>query len=218
MVNIVYNDELNTALKKFYLHQISPLNVADIYYKYKLYSAANAYYTITIDSLLNKQDNYTKSYCFLQMANCYYYQQLDNKLGDWQVDTIFHLCKESVAHDYTNIKAHILLTKAYELMNQVKNAYYEAEFVINNLYLYDIESQEDFNVIVDFCIHFFDLCESHFVIKYDDVYKTIINYLSNNELCTYEMLQNVIERINNHKANVNQEEINTINGTAFDNL
>lgn len=203
--NIIYNNELCDIIKKFYLRECTEVEVADIYYKYKLYSAATSYYTIAIDSKLNQIDDKFKSYCFCQMAKCYYYQQLDREWSPWQLDTIHHLCKEAIAYDYTNIKAHMILSEAYERLDQVKNGYYEAEFVINNLDLYEVESKQDIIDIIEFCKHFFDLAEAHFVIKYEDMFIKIINYLSNNDYFNYDMIKDVMERIDKHRAILNND-------------
>ena len=54
--------------------------------------------------------------------------------------------------------------------------------------------------MIEFCKHFFDLAEEHFVIKYEDMFMKIINYLSNDEHFTYDMIKDVIARIDKHRG------------------
>ena len=54
-----------------------------------------------------------------------------------------------------------------------------------------------------FCKHFFDLAETHFVIKYEDMFMKIINYLSTNDYFTYNMIKDVIARIDQHREILN---------------
>ena len=96
------NKEINTALKKFYNREISALEIGDIYFKYRLYSAASSFYNIELFDILNTKQYERKSYCFQKMGECYLSQQLDGNFSDWQLEMINELFTEAITFNQYN--------------------------------------------------------------------------------------------------------------------
>ena len=212
MEYISNNKELNKAIKLAYQHRIQPYELADIYFKNKLYSAAVSYYTAQLNVLHINNDNNLecKSYCFGKIAECYYNQQKDHNFSGWQLSMIYDMCQESIIHDEFNYKSYLICGKCLILMNKYKEAYFIYYKFIMNLDKYNIK-EEDLYLILDVIYEFFDLCEIYHIIRYDNIYKQILNGLNKYNYVSYDTLNLIHDRYKSHKEKISQIELDIMN-------
>lgn len=213
MKYISNNEELNKAIKLAYQREIEPYQLADIYFKNKLYSAAASYYVIQINDIHNKKynDDYMKSYCFGKVAECYYNQQIDHKFSNWQLKMIYDMCQEAIIYNHSNYKPYLICGKCLILMKEYKSAYFIYDDFINNLKNFDLDEQ-DLELFLDVIYEFFDLCEMYYIIKYDDTYNKIINFISKYSFFNFNAIDEIHKRYKRHKDSVTQLELDIMNG------
>ncbi len=212
------NKELVDVVTKFYLQEVPAITVANLYFKYNLYSAASTYYNIYLQEIRNKTyiDNYNmvKSYCFCQMARCYYYQQKDGNYSNWQLEMIHNLCKDSLVYNKENTYTYIILGSVYFLQNKDKEAYYEfknAIMCVETLEQYTLDNrfyEEMLNII----LLMFDICKDNHILLTDEIIKKIYKFLSEHTYYTHEHIQLVNDRISKH-YDLLDIEVNIMNGT-----
>ena len=198
------NVHLNNMIKKFYMHECSAKDLADVYFYYKYYSAAATFYNIEINDNINSDANDLKSYCLYMMAKCYFNQQHDHNYSKWQLEIIIDLCKESLALNIENLPATILLGYAYMYNEEYKNTYFCFQTIINNIDKITFSNPSEFINIINI---YFNICEYYFMYKYDDIIKKIITYVSTNDLFSYEDIKQIFERINQHKQYIPEDEL-----------
>jgi len=211
------NPELRQAIKDLYNHKIQPYELADIYYKNQLYSAASTYYNWEIYDLHNclKIDFQKKSYCFLQLAKCYYNQQKDHHFSNWQLSMIYDMCQEAISYDPQNYQAILLIGLCQIKLERYKEAYFTYNKFILNLDKYTIQ-REDYHEIYNLFLVFFDLCEKFYIIKYEYIYKIMMSFVCNcEELNNFNMINKLHARYQNHLKQVQPDEINIIKGNYF---
>ena len=211
MTYISNNKELRDKIKQFYMYECSALDLAEEYYKNKLYSAAATYYCTHINDLRNDTTKDSiRSYCFVQMAKCYWNQQLDRNYSSWQLDIMLNLCKESIIID-NRIDAHLLLGNIYEFDNYQKNAYFEYKYVVNH-----IDQLQKINIdahIIEKCIcRFFDYAEHYFIVVPEVIINKIINSITYTIDIDVNVMKNVIDRIYTHKSSLDIRQKNIMNG------
>lgn len=213
MEYISNNPELKQAIIDSYNRKILPYQLADIYFKYKLYSAASTYYNWQIYDLHNcSYDKFdVKSYCFSQLAQCYYNQQQDHEFSGWQLSMIHDMCKEAISYNRQNYQAILLLGICQIKQNQQKEAYFTYNQFILNLNQYQIFEEDLMNIYKMF-FTYFDLCEKFFIIKYDYVYKIMLNFISSYDLFDYTLINDFNNRYKEHINKVSKYEQNIILG------
>lgn len=212
MEYISNNKELNEAIKLAYLHKIEPYELADVYFDNKLYSAAVTYYTAQLDLLHinNDNNNDCKSYCFGRIAECYFNQQKDHQFSNWQLSMIYDMCKESIIYDNLNYKSYLICGKALIALNRYKDAYFIYYQFITDLNKYVLK-EEDLTLVLEVIYEFFDLCEMFHIIKYDNIYKEIINKLTQYDYVSYNTINEVHCRYKKHKEKISQIELDIMN-------
>lgn len=214
MEYISNNQKLNKAIIQFYNREIDPYILGEIYFKYNQYSAAATYYSLQLNNLLNCDSSLyiTKSYCFSKLAECYYNQQIDHKFSDWQLSLIHDMCKEAISYNRNNIVAYLLLIKCFIFKNEIKNAYYILNNLVLNLEKMDELSSEYAELFIEIILTYFDLCENCYIIKYDNIYKSILKFILKYSFFTYEHILKINDRYNNHMNNISYYESDIMNG------
>ena len=172
---IANNKEINTALKKFYNREISALEIGDIYFKYRLYSAASSFYNIELFDILNTKQYERKSYCFQKMGECYLSQQLDGNFSDWQLEMINELFTEAITFNQYNYIAYLGLITCLELQNRSKEVYHYCNRLLLHINEFNIKP-EDYARIYKLSLKFYDLSEYFFIIKYDYFNNTLLKF------------------------------------------
>lgn len=207
---IIHSKELQQAVIDFYQHKLESYDLADIYFKNQLYSAATTYYIQCINELYNCDEfSYDiKAYCLYHVALCCYYQKYDfGHLGEWQWQTITQLCKESLTYDKTNFAPYMLLGYFYkDFCNNEINEYYIYQdlFVNINKIKIDKEYKDDFmNIIIRYIDIYTNMCK----VKYDKLFKKIFNYMNNSDIFTTKDLQLVIDKYNSVMDNISEGEL-----------
>lgn len=210
------NTNLIQAINDFYNRDISAMKLGDIYMKNKLYSAASTYYSIEINSLLDDTNsNDIISYCFSQMAECYFLQQKDRNFSSWQLEMIYDLCKEAITYNNLNFKAYIILGGVYELQKKQKDAYFCYQYVINHLQDIKLNNKSEGISIYNMILHYFDICDYYFIIKYENVLTHINKFiLTYKEYFTYDLIEKLYHRINQHKT-IDPYELKIIEGLIY---
>lgn len=211
---IANNNEINEALKNFYNRKCTALEIADVYFKYKLYSAASSFYNIELFDILNTYEFERKSYCFQKMGECYLNQQSDQAFSNWQLQMIYELFTESLTYDQDNFRSMIGLGKCYMLQNKMKEAYHTYNHLLLSLYKYTDMTPEEYDIIFDICFTLYDLAEQHFIIKYDYFNNAIVNFFTSINYDSNKIYQ-LMERIKQHKDSITQYESNIIKGNIY---
>lgn len=214
MEYISNNKELNKAIIQMYQREIDPYQLADIYLKYKLYSAASTYYVMQLNDLHNckKEEYQLKSYCFGKLAECYYNQQKDHIFSGWQLSLIYDMCKEAIGYDRNNLVAYLILGKCQILRNNIKDAYFTYNDMILNLpNVIDFDPQY-IPLFVNVIIEYFNLCELFYIIKYEHIYRNIINFMLKFPWFTYKDIKKVNERYQNHLDKITEYELDIMEG------
>lgn len=202
MNNIINNE----YIKAFYNKEISSLELADIYYENKLYSAASSLYNISLDSILNSNKFEEKSYCFSQMSMCYLMQQKDKDYSEWQLSMIYDMAYDAIVFNTYNYIAWYCLGKANELFNKTKEAYYAYSYILMNLL--DYVKEEDEELIYDIIFNTINIAEQKYIIKYDYFFKKIINWYVNTKNYDFNKYYNLINKIYEHKNMLSEDEKN----------
>lgn len=213
------NKDLNDTIKKFYLDEISAVELADAYYNEGLYSAAAGYYQAYISSNKYADINEEKSYCLFRIACCYRLQT--NRLSQWQYQTIYECLRSAINYNPKNYQAYILLIDLLPLQTQKspddlvnkKEEYYLCEYVIMNLL--DLVRKKDVNDVAQMIIKFYELAEHFFICKYKCFEKYIMKFLANNSnVISTDLYNSIIESMNsNHKKD--DFEIKIMNNSYF---
>ena len=207
------NNKLHNAIIEFYQHKIESYQLAEVYFEENLYSAAATYYTLQLNELCNcNKDRYEfKSYCFSKLAECYYHQQKDKLFSDWQLSLIHDMCKESIVYDRFNILSYLFLSKCYIGRKDPKNAYFTLNQLFMNLSLYNKLDKNYYDLFIESVIDYFDICEIYQIIKYDELYKSIINYLLKFNFPSKDIIT-VTNRYQKHINKITEYEHDIING------
>lgn len=209
---IANNKEINDALKKFYNRDISALMIADMYFKYKLYSAASSFYNVELFDILNTDEYERKSYCFQKMGECYLNQQSDQQFSGWQLEMIYELFSEAITFDLYNYKAYLGMIKCLLLKGNRKEAYHYCNKFILNIHMFKIEP-EDYDEIYELCFTLYDLSDEFFIIKYDYFNNIVLSFFSS---INYDMkkIYQLVERINKH-ITIDEFEKDIIEGNIY---
>lgn len=199
----------NTYIKSFYNREISSLELADIYFENKLYSAASSLYNISLDSILNTDNFLEKSYCLSQMALCYLKQQKDESYSEWQISMICDMASDAIVFNPNNYIAWYCVGKANELSGKSKEAYYAYSYILMNL-LYDIK-EEDEELIYNIIFKTIDIAEQKYIIKYDYFFNNILNWYVNTKNYDFDKYYNIVNKIYEHKNILSDYEKKIIN-------
>jgi len=209
------NQEIIDAIIDFYQYKKSALEVADIYFKYNLYSAAATYYNIHLQSIRNNDNilkyNEVKSYCFSQMAASYYYQELDHNYSIWQLEMIQDLCKESIIYNPQNVQTHFILGQVYFFLRRDKDAYYSYKSMVMSLDYNKILSPRLYEDIFNAILLMFELCKNNQIIITNNVIKKIYDFLINSKYYTFDNISLITQKVKEHLTK-EEIEINIMNG------
>ena len=201
----------NKFIKAFYNKEISSLELAEIYFENKLYSAASSFYNISLDAILNTEKFEEKSYCLSQMSLCYLLQQKDELYSSWQLGMINDMAKDAIVFNSNNYIAWYCAGKSCDLSGQNKDAYYCYSYIIMNLL--DNIKQEDEDIIYNMIFRLFDITNEKNIIKYDYFLKKIMNWYINSKKYDFIKYVDLMNKIYDHKIRLNEDEKNIINNT-----
>ena len=215
MEKTLTHKDLNNAIIQMYNREISPCELADIYFKYKLYSCAATYYVLQLNELResNNNDKESKSYCFAKIAECYYNQQKNHNFSGWQLSMIHDMCQESISYNpFTNLKPYLILGKCLMKRRENKRAYFVYNDMVLNLDKFDYLNSEDKKLFIEAINEYLTLAELHQIIKYDEIYVKIVEFMTKNKCFKFEDFSFIYNRFANHIKYVKQEEIDIMKG------
>ena len=199
----------NTYIKSFYNNELRPLELADIYFENKLYSAASSLYNISLDSILNTNKFDEKSYCLSQMSLCYLKQQKDELYSSWQLGMINDMANDAIVLNPNNYIAWYCVGKSYDLWDKKKEAYYAYSYILMNLLDYIKEEHE--HLIYEIIYKVLDIAEMKYIIKYDYFFNKIMVWYIKSKHYDFDRYVDLMNRIYSHKYSLTDDEKNIMN-------